>query len=156
MPNNKAVSLLRGPCEGVRWGTQRRIPFCTDADTVSIDTLPDQWRDGGPGAQLAALVADPSAIESMPREQLVQLLSQLDGLHATVLVRLISPVPPPVVAAVDDDQLLTVVEVAAKLAVDERWVYEHTDTDLKSCTRRIGSRTVRFSRNALERWLQTR
>ena len=117
--------------------------------------LPEQWRDGGPGAQLAALVSDPSVIDSLPREQLVQLLSQIDGLHAAVLVRLISPAPP-AVAVVDDDQLLTVAEVAVKLAVDERWVYEHTDTDLKSCVRRIGRRTVRFSSKVLERWLQSR
>ena len=118
--------------------------------------LPEQWRDGGPGAQLAALVADPSVIDSLPREQLVQLLSQIDGLHAAVLVRLISPSPSPVAAVVGDDQLLTVAEVAVKLAVDERWVYEHTDTDLKSCVRRIGRRTVRFSSKVLERWLQSR
>ena len=123
---------------------------------MSTDRLPEQWRDGGVGAELVALMADPSAIESVPSEQLVRLLSRLDDLRAAVLVRLISPAPQPVAAAVDDDRMLTTAEVAAKLAVDERWVYEHVDTDLKSCVRRIGGRTLRFSRNALERWLQTR
>ena len=109
-----------------------------------------------PGAQLAALVADPSTIESVPREQLVQLLSQIDGLHAAVLIRLISPAPPPVAAAADDDQLLAVADVAGKLAVDERWVYEHVDTELEPCVRRIGKKTLRFSRKAIARWLESR
>ena len=123
---------------------------------MSVTRLPDQWREGGPGAQLAALVADPSILESVHQEQLVQLLSQLDGLRAAVLVRLISPAPQPAAAAVDDDQMLKIAEVAVRLAVDERWVYEHTKTDLKSCVRRIGSRTLRFSSKALDRWLQSR
>ena len=103
-------------------------------------------------------MADPSAVESLPREQLFRLLSLLDGLRATVMVHLVSPAPQPPIESVsaDDDQLLTVAEVAVKLAVDERWVYEHADTALKPCVRRIASRTLRFSLNALERWLLSR
>ena len=125
---------------------------------MSVTRLPEPWRDGDAGAELTALIADPSTLESVEQEQLIQLLSRLDSLWAAVLVRLISPAPHPPAesASGDDDQLLTVAEVAVKLAVDERWVYEHVDADLKLCVRRIGSRTLRFSRNALERWLQSR
>ena len=125
---------------------------------MSITRLPERWLNGGPNAELGALIADPSTLESVEQEQLIQLLSQLDGLRAAILVRLISPAPQPAAESVstDDDQLLTVAQLAVKLAVDERWVYEHTETDLKSCVRRIGSRTLRFSKNALERWLQSR
>ena len=124
---------------------------------MNIDPLPERWLNGDPNAELGALIADPSPLESVEQKQLIQLLSQLDSLRAAVLVRLISPPlhPPAESASVDDDQLLTVAEVAVKLAVDERWVYEHTETDLKSCVRRIGSRTLRFSNKALERWLQS-
>ena len=125
---------------------------------MNIDRLLERGRDGGGVPELELLMADPSAIESVPQEQLIRLLSQLDGLRAAVLVRLISPAPQPPAESVsaDDDQLLTVAEVAVKLAVDDRWVYEHADTDLKPCVRRIGSRTLRFSLNALEQWLRSR
>ena len=125
---------------------------------MSIARLPERWLDGGPNTELGPLLADPSTLESLEQEQLIRLLFRLDSLRAAVLVRLISPAPQPPAesASVDDDQLLTVAEVAVKLAVDERWVYEHVDADLKLCVRRIGSRTLRFSRNALERWLQSR
>ena len=75
---------------------------------MNIERLHERWN-----VDLGALMADPSTLESVDQEQLIQLLSQLDGFRAAVLVRLISPAPPPPVSAsVDEDQLLTVAEVA--------------------------------------------
>lgn len=53
-----------------------------------------------------------------------------------------------------DDCLLTAREVAARLGTSVRYVYEHADRF--PFTRRLGSRTVRFSERGLERWLARR
>ena len=105
--------------------------------------------------ELAGLVVDPSAAESVPRERVPALLAGLEEVRSGLLVRLLTPVVSPTPVE-QPDQMLTVAEVADRLAVDVRWVYEHTDTDLASCSRRIGARTLRFSSRALDRWLEAR
>ena len=56
----------------------------------------------------------------------------------------------------EDDQLLTAKEVAERLNVSVRWVYDHKNSDLRTVRRRPGRHTLRFSRHALEKWLATR
>ena len=123
---------------------------------MNIDRFRELWLDGGPDGDLRALIADPSTLESVEQKQLMQLLSQLDTLRAAVLVRLISPAlhPPAESASVDDDQLLTVAEVAVKLAVDPAWIYRHKDK--LPFTRRLSSGTLRFCERGLRKWLDTR
>ena len=123
---------------------------------MNIERLPEQWPDGSPNAELGTLIDDPSLIKSVPEEQLVRLLSQLDGLRIAVLVRLISPAlqPPAETTPVDGDQLLTVSEVAAKLAVDTSWIYRNKGK--LPFTRRLSSGTLRFCARGLRKWLDTR
>jgi excisionase family DNA binding protein len=49
------------------------------------------------------------------------------------------------------DRLLSASEVARRLGVSRRYVYDHADRF--PFTRRLGSGTVRFSECGLERWL---
>ena len=88
-------------------------------------------------------------------DQIPALVGVLEEAKATLLVRQTerTEVTYP---TEERDQLITVDELAARLAVDTRWVYDHVDTDLKGIVRRIGSRTLRFSSEALDRWLASR
>ena len=123
---------------------------------MNIDRLPDQWREGGLGAHLAALVADPSLLESVEQEQLIELLARVDSLRACIWVRLIAPALQPAAesASVDNDRLLTVPELAVRLAVDPAWIYRHKDK--LPFTRRLSSGTLRFCERGLRKWLDTR
>ena len=53
----------------------------------------------------------------------------------------------------DGDHALTAKEVAERLNVTQRWVYEHAD---QLGARRLSRRCVRFSERVVERWLSHR
>ena len=53
----------------------------------------------------------------------------------------------------EPEELLTAQEAAVLLGVKPRWLYDHART--LPFARRLGARTVRFSKLGLERWLQT-
>ena len=67
-----------------------------------------------------------------------------------------SPSKTPGKSEPENDQLLTAEEVAERLNVSVRWVYDHADSDLRTVCRRPGRNTLRFSPHALEKWLATR
>lgn len=108
--------------------------------------------------RLAELADDPDRIEDLPREDLPELLSELEGLRARLQLRLSRP---PTgrengreEAPRTDDRLLDVEEVADRLDVTERYVYDRADD--WPFTRRISPRKLRFSEEGLYRWLEAR
>ena len=52
------------------------------------------------------------------------------------------------------DRHISVAEAADRIGMSRRWIYRHADT--LSFIRRNGSRTVRCSERALERWMAKR
>lgn len=67
------------------------------------------------------------------------------------------PAPRPATARSDrpeeSDRSLTVKQVAERLGVAQRWVYDHGE---QLGARRLSRRCVRFSERAVERWLSQR
>ena len=61
------------------------------------------------------------------------------------------PISPEPVTVEPHDRLLKVSEVAERLGVSRKWVYDHADSF--PFTRRLGGQTLRFSERGLERWL---
>ena len=61
---------------------------------------------------------------------------------------------PEPVAQPAEDELLSAAELAQLLHVEIRWVYRHAAE--WSFTRRLGRRTLRFSRRGLQRWMSAR
>lgn len=109
---------------------------------------------------LDRLVADASRLEDVPKEELPNLLADLERLRAEVWTRIARPSPQNGVRSRDQtdqgtaDQLLDVEAVAERLDVTERYVYDHADE--WPFTRRISPRKLRFSERGLHRWLETR
>lgn len=104
---------------------------------------------------LAEVAADPDRLGDVPREELPELLADVERLRAEVWSELTRPPenggsPEPDTG----DQLLDVEAVAEVLDVDTRYVYEHADD--WPFTRRISPRKLRFSERGLYRWLETR
>ncbi len=106
---------------------------------------------------LAELVADPSRLEDLPEEDLVDVVAELERLRARAWGRLSRPSgnggadgrrQP------DPDQMLTVKEAAEILGVEERWLYDRSDS--LPFARKLAPRTLRFSERGLYRWLETR
>lgn len=106
---------------------------------------------------LSELAADPDRIEDVPREELPEVLSQLEGIRARLQLRLSSPPGPSSNADSEpptDDQMLDAEEVADRLDVTTRYVYDHADD--WPFTRPLSPRKLRFSERGLYRWLETR
>lgn len=108
------------------------------------------------GSPLAEVVVDPDRLEELPREELPDILADLERLRAKVWARLSVPPAPPEDATSDgnSDRLLDVDGVAEILDVAPRYVYDHADD--WPFTRRISPRKLRFSEQGLYRWLETR
>lgn len=106
---------------------------------------------------LAELAADPDRVKDLPMEDLAKVLSAVEQVRALVWARLSSPARQ---SRKDDgepdtdDRLLNAAEVAERLDVTERYVYDHADE--WPFTRRISPRKLRFSERGLYRWLETR
>ena len=106
---------------------------------------------------LATLLSDPSRADALPREELPEVLGQVERLKAVLWARLATPEvagngrPVSDTERASGDRLLTVQELAERLNVDDRWIYRKAD-DLPF-TRRLGDRTLRFSEQGVQRWL---
>jgi excisionase family DNA binding protein len=112
------------------WGGSIRVLARRGVGTsLSMKTTLDDLRR-------AAEALPPGASITLPREALLEVLSH-DAAEAPD-----SDTPP--------DRLLKASEVAERLAVSRKFIYEHLDR--WPFVRRIGS-TVRFSEKGLERWL---
>jgi excisionase family DNA binding protein len=104
---------------------------------------------------LARLVTDPGAVDLLPREQVPEVVAELERLKLILEARYLtspSPVPPSRSPALDGDELLTAEEAARRLGVSKRWLYEHASG--LPFSRRLGGRTVRFSARGVEKWLE--
>lgn len=106
---------------------------------------------------LAAVAADPAALEAVDPDQLPGLVGEAAELHARVLARLMASRAPAQHAGPEPDdgpdRLLKVEEVAKRLGVDKRWVYRHQD---QLPTRKLSGGTLRVSERGLERWVEAR
>jgi excisionase family DNA binding protein len=105
---------------------------------------------------LTALLAD---LAELPTEAIPAALGALEATRATLWGRLaretavLSPVDPPENGQAGD-RLLTIAEVAARTRLSRDWLYRHKGK--LPFTRRVGTRTIRFSEAALTRWLASR
>ena len=95
-------------------------------------------------AHLERLASDAAEMNATaPVAQVLRLvLTQLQAFQGT---------EPSSEASRPDEHLLSAEEVAKRLGVSRRYVYEHAARF--PFTRRLGPRTVRFSQQGLERWL---
>ena len=101
--------------------------------------------------ELAEIVADPSRTSAVPRDAIPGLLAQLEGVRALLWTRMLGrPEPSARPQDLQPDELLTAAEVAEILEVDLKWLYRHPQLPF---ARRLGRRTLRFSRRGLEKWL---
>lgn len=107
--------------------------------------------------RLAQLAADPEGVDDLPREDVPDVLSEVEALRARLWARLTRPERnggPPQAEDNGADRLLTVEELAEVLNVDERYVYRRADR--WPFTVRLSERKLRFSEEGLQRWLRTR
>jgi hypothetical protein len=96
---------------------------------------------------------DPSDVASLSRESLRGLWQTLHALEAAVLERLLASAPPRAPEADLADRLLTVAEVAGRLAMSKHAVYRRAAR--WSFTRKSGWRTLRFSERGLDKAIAT-
>jgi excisionase family DNA binding protein len=105
---------------------------------------------------LATLLADPERAQALTREQVTEVLGQLERLRAFLWAMLSAPpaAAPPPTSASSPDHLLTADEAAVRLGVSRRWIYRKADE--LPFTRRLSGGTLRFSARGLERWKEGR
>lgn len=113
--------------------------------------------------QPTTLLRNPDCVDDLDREELVELLQQVEGLRIQLWSRLHAP-PDPSPSATppaseekpfqNGDRLLKAEDVAEVLNVDTRYVYDHADDWPFTC--RPSQQKLRFSENGLYRWLETR
>lgn len=106
--------------------------------------------------RLAWLVADPDQLEAITIEDIPELLGVLESVRVRLEKRFMALSPPTVEQelAGEPDRLLTATEVAERLSVEPRWLYDHFDQ--LPFGKRLSDRTLRFSQRGLERWLAMR
>jgi predicted DNA-binding transcriptional regulator AlpA len=110
-------------------------------------------------AILATLAADPDRIANVLADDLPELIGQAEALRARLFARLVSTATAPAERARTErtngpDRLLTAKEAAARLGVNQRWMYAKADS--LPFTRRLSAGTLRFSERGLDRWRESR
>jgi hypothetical protein len=93
------------------------------------------------------LLPEPEAIDGLPVETLPGLIAQLAALQARAAMRLRTETAP----ARDDDQLLTIDQVAERLAVTEDWLRRRPDLPFVV---RLSEGVVRYSTTKLTAYLR--
>ena len=104
---------------------------------------------------LATLLADPARVSDMPREEAARLLVDLARVERALELRALSPAPtsPPAESNGAADGLLSAGEVARRLDVATRTVYDLSRrADWKGFTLKVGG-SKRYQRRGFERWL---
>lgn len=105
---------------------------------------------------LAELAAEPSRLEDLREDDLVDVVAELERLRARALLRLSRPADrngdPP--SHPQEDRMLDVEAAAEILGVEPRWLYDRSDS--LPFARKLAPRTLRFSERGLYRWLETR
>jgi excisionase family DNA binding protein len=101
------------------------------------------------GSPLLPLVED---VDAIPADALPAFVLALAVLQARAAVRLTAE-PPAALALVEPAReiLIDADEAATRLGMSKDWLYRHARR--LPFTRRMGSRSVRFSETGLERWL---
>ena len=100
---------------------------------------------------LAALVADPARVATVPPRRIPALLSQLSALQGAMAARLISADRDEAASA--EETLLTVDEAAERLGVSKDWLFRRSRT--LPFVVRLG-RHLRFSGRGIDRYLRNR
>ncbi|MBN1443138.1 MAG: helix-turn-helix domain-containing protein [Planctomycetes bacterium] len=114
--------------------------------------IPQRLREPAPPS-LVDLLERPALLEDLDLEAIPELLGALEGLKAKLQVRLVElaararPAEAP-------DRLLSVAEVAERLAVSEDWLYRSTRK--LPFVVRLSPQQLRFSERGLERWIRQR
>lgn len=104
---------------------------------------------------LAELVVSPERLDDLDRDELADVMAELERLKVRAWSRLHRPEEPEVHGGPDtDDRMLDVNEAADILGVETRWLYDRSD-DLPFA-RKLAPRTLRFSERGIYRWLETR
>jgi predicted DNA-binding transcriptional regulator AlpA len=106
--------------------------------------------------RLAEVIQDPSRASVIPPKMIAPLLTQISAAQSALAAQLLQ------VFELEEtdretrrfDRLLTVAEVAARLAVGKYWLYSRSDE--LPFTVRIGDRQLRFSEQGIERYLRRR
>jgi predicted DNA-binding transcriptional regulator AlpA len=103
----------------------------------------------------AALLPPIEAVDALPAELLPGLLAGLAALQARAAARLtVQATADPAMLPPGADKLLDVREAAERISMSADWLYRHKDK--LPFTRRVGTRTVRFSEAGITRWLASR
>ena len=100
---------------------------------------------------LAALLADPAQVASIPPGRIPALLSQLSALQGAMAARLIAADHDE--AASPQETLLTIDEAAERLGVSKDWLFRRSRT--LPFVVRLG-RHLRFSGRGIDRYLRNR
>ncbi len=112
--------------------------------------------DDGHPPSLLDVVAAPHQISNLPRETIVPLLCQLSALQSALTARLVETKEAAQNHDSNDptDQLLTPTQAAAMMGVTKGWIYRHAHRF--PFTKRLGRKTLRFSKQGLKRWIQAK
>ena len=92
---------------------------------------------------LTTLLSDPTRADSLPQEEVPELLGQVERLRAVLWTKLTRPESKgnsssAKIERASGDKLLTVKEAAKLLGVNDRWMYRKADS--QPFTRRLGER----------------
>jgi len=98
---------------------------------------------------LAELQSVLDSLSRIPREQLPELLGELEVVRATAVMRLSAPVPCPD----RHDELLSVEQAADRLGVSEKYLYTHHPQFSFTC--RMG-RKLLFSSSGIDEHIKKR
>lgn len=103
---------------------------------------------------LNRLLCEPSAIDELSAISAVELLRALGNIQGLLLGRILAGTREGVASPAQQsssDRLLIPAETAERLSVKRRWLYQHADR--LPFTRRLSSRTLRFSEAGIARYL---
>jgi predicted DNA-binding transcriptional regulator AlpA len=101
---------------------------------------------------LDAIAADPSLVETLPRETQAEIALRLSRAAMDIMFIVLATAPTP--SRRPEDRLLDVKEAAAKLGRTPAWLYAHW-RELPFSVTEPGQRP-RFSERAIDAWIQAR
>jgi predicted DNA-binding transcriptional regulator AlpA len=125
---------------------------------MTPSNLPTAWRaEAEVLRRLGYLITSEKELEQVESEDIPELLAALEAVKARLWSRLMASSLPqldPVESegSKEPDRLLTAEEVADRISVKKKWLYDHFDQ--LPFGRRLADRTLRFSERGLEQWLE--
>jgi hypothetical protein len=107
---------------------------------------------------LDTILAEPGSVNALSRKQIEELLAQTAAVQCALTSRLVTAGGDSIenarATSSEPDVMLTVVEVAARLRREPRWIYRQAAK--LPFVRRISRRSILCSQQGLERWLANR